>query len=193
LEKDESQAMRLAGVHLRLAEIHEESDNIAAAIKDEGALGLTHARLEPHSPLAFDYSLENRSEGARKAHVVKAAECVEKQLALLEDEVAGDKGNGCKSEDSPAATEEIAELRGILEDLREGALLYRTLAMAALSHLTHVRVPCTRSKASRMPLAKTLRRPLTTTATPVECEETKGKRKRTYEHLLAEQPADSGW
>jgi tetratricopeptide (TPR) repeat protein len=112
-----------------LAEIHEESDNIAAAIEEhERALGLIQARLEPHSRLiaevysrlAFDYSLEKRNEEARKAHV-KAAECVEKRLALLEDEIAGDKGKG-KSEDSPAATEEIAELRAILEDLREKVL-----------------------------------------------------------------------
>lgn len=129
-EKDEAQALRLADVHMRLAEVHEESDNIAAAIEEhKQALALRLAHLEPHSRLlaevysrlAFDYSLEKQNAEARSAHV-KAAECVEKKLALLESEVAssaGDKGKDKAEGATPAATEEIAELRAILEDLRE--------------------------------------------------------------------------
>lgn len=123
---------------MRLAEVHEESDNIVEAIGEyERALSLRRTHLEPHSRLlaevysclAFDYSLEKRNAEAMDAYS-KAAECIEKKIASLE-EASGDKGKGKSDESVPAATEEIAELRSILEDVRE-RVRYHTLKRVML-------------------------------------------------------------
>jgi hypothetical protein len=144
LEKDEGRALELADVHMRLAEVHEESDNLAEAINEyERALALRRAHLEPHSRLiaevysclAFDYSLEKRNRDALDAHH-KAAECIEKRIAFLEDQAAasgGDKGKGKTEDVLPAATEEITELRAILEDLREKVPSFNHLACRSLA------------------------------------------------------------
>lgn len=122
LEKHGAEPMMLADVHMRLAEVHEESDNIIDAISEyERALTIRKAHLEPHSRLvaevyscmAFDYALEKRNTEAIESYK-KAAECIEKQLANLEEQASSSD-----SEVRTSATTEIAELREVFADLKE--------------------------------------------------------------------------